>query len=79
MPEGDALHRAARRLRAVGKNLLLEFENGIVVRSQLRMRGPALAVYRRAGHGCPRCGTPIASRGQGDHNRIAYWCPGCQS
>jgi endonuclease-8 len=71
MPEGDALHRAARRLqvlvgerveaeaphprgaaiagyvdghrllsaRAVGKNLLLEFEDGVVVRSHLRMRG----------------------------------------
>jgi endonuclease-8 len=35
-------------------------------------------VYRRAGRPCPRCGAPIASRGQGDDNRIAYWCPGCQ-
>lgn len=40
---------------------------------------PPRAVYRRAGHGCPRCGTPIASRGQGENNRTAYWCPGCQS
>ena len=71
MPEGDSLHRAARRLqvlvgqevaaeaphprgaavaslvdgrrlvstRAVGKNLLLEFDGGVVVRSHLRMRG----------------------------------------
>jgi endonuclease-8 len=73
MPEGDTLHRAARRLRAlegevvsvraphpraaalgiaerldgrrlenveaVGKNLLLTFEDGVVVRSNLRMRG----------------------------------------
>ena len=73
MPEGDALHRAARRLQvlvgerieaesrhpravatrvaeqidgrvlvaveAVGKNLLLRFEDGIVVRSHLRMTG----------------------------------------
>ena len=71
MPEGDSLHRAARRLqalvgeevaaeaphprgaaiaglvdgrrlvsaRAVGKNLLLEFDGDIVVRSHLRMRG----------------------------------------
>ena len=22
--------------------------------------------------------TPIRSRGQGDDNRTAYWCPGCQ-
>jgi endonuclease-8 len=36
------------------------------------------AIYRRAGRPCARCGTPIRSRGQGDDNRIAYWCPGCQ-
>ena len=35
-------------------------------------------VYRRPGRPCPRCGTAIRSRGQGDANRIAYWCPGCQ-
>jgi endonuclease-8 len=35
-------------------------------------------VYRRAGRPCPRCGERIRSRGQGDANRIAYWCPGCQ-
>src|SRR6185503_2680694 len=36
------------------------------------------AVYKRAGRPCPRCGTPIRSRGQGDDNRTAYWCLGCQ-
>ncbi len=36
------------------------------------------AVYRKAGRPCPRCGTPIESRGQGEANRIAYWCPACQ-
>jgi len=35
-------------------------------------------VYRRAGRPCPRCGEPIRSRGQGDDNRTAYWCPRCQ-
>jgi endonuclease-8 len=39
----------------------------------------ARKVYRRAGRPCPRCGTPIRSRGQGDDNRTAYWCPGCQA
>ena len=42
--------------------------------SGLRQR----AVYRQVGRPCPRCGTPIKSRGQGDANRIAYWCPACQ-
>jgi len=35
-------------------------------------------VYRRAGKPCRECGTAIASRGQGDANRTAYWCPACQ-
>ncbi len=39
---------------------------------------PARAVYRRAGRGCPRCGEVILSRGLGDANRTAYWCPRCQ-
>jgi endonuclease-8 len=36
------------------------------------------AVYRRSGRHCPRCGGRIRSRGQGDSNRITYWCPRCQ-
>ena len=35
-------------------------------------------VYRRKGHMCPRCGTPIKSWPQGDDARMAYWCPQCQ-
>jgi endonuclease-8 len=35
-------------------------------------------VYRRKGHACPRCGTPIKSWPQGDGARMAYWCPRCQ-
>ena len=35
-------------------------------------------IYRRPGHPCPRCGTAVRARGQGDENRITYWCPGCQ-
>jgi endonuclease VIII len=37
------------------------------------------AIYRHAGRPCPRCQAPIESRGQGDANRTAYWCPSCQS
>ncbi len=36
------------------------------------------SIYRRAGRRCPRCGTPISSRGQGDANRTTYWCASCQ-
>jgi len=36
------------------------------------------AVYRQAGRPCPRCGTAIRRRGQGEENRVTFWCPGCQ-
>lgn len=39
---------------------------------------PLRRIYRRAGRPCPRCGAKVESRGQGDDNRTAYWCPGCQ-
>src|SRR3990170_4345696 len=88
MPEGDSLHRAARRVQplvgqrleaespnpraqatgvapridgrvltsveAVGKNLLLRFEGGIVVRSHLRMSGR----WRVEPRGAERVGAP---------------------
>jgi endonuclease-8 len=44
-------------------------------------RGPRAItprVYKRTGRPCPRCGSPVAARGQGDANRTTYWCPGCQ-
>jgi endonuclease-8 len=40
---------------------------------------PGRQVYRRAGRPCLRCGTIVRSRGQGDDNRTAYWCPACQA
>ena len=36
-------------------------------------------VYRRVGRPCPRCGGRVRSWGQGDDNRMTYWCPGCQA
>src|SRR5918994_3521222 len=97
MPEGDSLHRVARRLQvlvgerveaespnprglatgvacvvdgrvlehvdAVGKNVLLHFEGGVVVRSHLRMNG-RWRVRRRGGP--PWRGTPwVVVRGAG--------------
>ncbi len=47
----------------------------------LRGERPALhraQVYGRAGQPCPRCATAICSRGQGEENRLTFWCPGCQ-
>ena len=90
MPEGDSLHRAARRLQvlvgervevetphpraavkglaerldgrrlerveAVGKNLLLRFEGGLVLRSHLRMNGR----WRVERRGAERAGEAVA-------------------
>lgn len=36
------------------------------------------AVHGRAGRPCPRCGTLIKARAQGEQARVAYWCPRCQ-
>ncbi len=35
-------------------------------------------IYDRAGRPCPRCAEAILARGQGDDNRMTFWCPGCQ-
>ena len=38
-----------------------------------------LAVYGRNGQRCPRCAGSVDMRRMGAHNRILYWCPGCQT
>ncbi|HEY2939021.1 MAG TPA: DNA-formamidopyrimidine glycosylase family protein [Gaiellaceae bacterium] len=49
-----------------------------LMRGSLESGREERTIYRRAGRPCPRCGTPIRSRGQGDANRTVYWCPSCQ-
>lgn len=36
------------------------------------------AVHGRGGRPCPRCGSAIRVRAQGEHARLTYWCPACQ-
>jgi len=65
VPEADrrsALETAARLMR-----------NSVDAGRDRRPR-----VYGKADRPCPRCGALIRSRGQGDANRTAYWCPACQ-
>jgi endonuclease-8 len=38
-----------------------------------------LAVYGRNGQRCRRCGDTIEVRRTGEHARLLYWCPGCQT
>jgi endonuclease-8 len=60
------------------RRLALETAAGLMRASVDRGREGPRRVYGRAAHPCPRCGTPIKAWGQGDDNRTAYWCPGCQ-
>ena len=38
-----------------------------------------LAVYGRNGQGCGRCPGTVDMRRMGSHDRVLYWCPGCQT
>ena len=38
-----------------------------------------LAVYGRNGQRCARCGDTVQVRRVGEHARVLYWCPGCQT
>ncbi len=35
-------------------------------------------IYGRSRAPCPRCGGRIRVHGQGDDNRVTFWCEGCQ-
>jgi endonuclease-8 len=47
-----------------------------LMRASLDSAAEPRSIYRR--RICPRCGGRVRSRGQGDANRTAYWCPRCQ-
>ena len=49
-----------------------------LMRAALDGPRPPRHAYRRAGRACPRCGGVVRSAPQGEHARIAYWCPTCQ-
>jgi endonuclease VIII len=102
VPEGDSLHRAARRLQvlvgesvevetphpraavkglagrldgrrleaveAVGKNLLLRFEGGLVLRSHLRMNGR----WRVERRGAARAGKPWLVLRGAEHEAVLW-------
>jgi endonuclease-8 len=57
----------------------LVVETAALMRYGLETGRTPHSIYRRAGQPCPRCGTRIQARGQGDSNRTTYWCPVCQS
>jgi endonuclease-8 len=69
-----------RRLRDVSDDELRETlgHAAALMRGSVDTGREERRIYRRGGRPCPRCGTPISVRGQGEHNRTAYWCPTCQ-
>lgn len=82
--KAEALWRAGvSPWRAVGETTDAELRAVLDEAARL-MRGSVdtgreqRSIYRQAGRPCPRCRTPIESRGQGEANRTAYWCPACQ-
>jgi endonuclease VIII len=71
-----------RRLRDVpedDRRRALEVAAELMRESVDADRGRRHRVYRLVGQPCPRCRATIRSWGQGDDNRMAYWCPGCQA
>ncbi len=69
-----------QRLRETGDDELRRIleEAARLMRASVEGERQDRSVYRLAGRPCPRCATAIRSRGQGDDNRTAYWCPLCQ-
>ncbi|MBA2239673.1 MAG: Fpg/Nei family DNA glycosylase [Solirubrobacterales bacterium] len=54
-------------------------ENERVMRISIAKGRRPRSIYRAGRSGCPRCRGEVRSRGQGDANRTAYWCPSCQT
>jgi endonuclease VIII len=71
--------RALARMRDEEATALVDFaREGMRVSAREGPRARPRAVYKRVGLPCVRCATPIRQRGQGENNRVTYWCPGCQ-
>lgn len=71
-----------RRLRADDREALAivrAARPGVAQSALDGMQDAHRVVYGAASRPCPRCGSAIRSRGQGDDNRLTYWCAGCQS
>lgn len=56
---------------------VVEENQKVMLISMAKGRRPR-AIYGAHRRGCPRCGGPVRSLGQGDDNRTAHWCPRCQ-
>lgn len=75
VPDLPRLVETGRRLLDRNKDRWLQSTTGEVHRDRLHF------AYERGGRPCRRCGTAIRSATQGSapQERLAYWCPRCQS
>ena len=69
--------RTVESLDVAGAERLIREHQRVMKVSLERGRRPR-SIYRGTRERCPRCGGKISARGQGDANRIAYWCESCQ-
>lgn len=49
-----------------------------IMETAIRRGSRPKRVYGGDRRPCPRCGGRVRARGQGDDNRITYWCEACQ-
>jgi len=49
-----------------------------VMETSLKRGSRPKRIYGHSRRPCPRCGGRILSHGQGDDNRVTFWCEGCQ-
>ncbi|MEU7282264.1 DNA-formamidopyrimidine glycosylase family protein [Streptomyces sp. NPDC045431] len=77
LPVGDLPLGVPERLVATAHRLLEENKERVERRTMPGSRpDQKVYVYGRRHQPCYRCGTPI--RWDDRHERISYWCPGCQ-
>ena len=77
-PVGDIGEALARRVVNVAARLL---RANLAHAEQVALPGVpgGLGVYGRTGQGCFRCADTVHARRSGTHDRVLYWCPGCQT
>lgn len=49
-----------------------------VMRTSLERGSRPKQIYGRSRQPCPRCGGRVLTHGQGDDNRVTFWCESCQ-
>jgi endonuclease VIII len=69
--------RAIGDLKPDEARAIVEANSWVMETSAATGRRPK-RIYGRGKQPCGRCGGRVMTRGQGDDNRVTYWCSGCQ-